>query len=221
VKAKINFATLALTSLVCLLPMILGAALYGDLPDTVAVHWNINGEADGFAPKYFAVFGIPLGLMLTNIILIVFVRNDPKRDNAAKAMRGIVEWIVPVVSIVVGPIVVFKAMGVNIPVVVIAFALVGVILIVFGNYMPKNKQNYTIGIKLPWTLNDTENWNKTHRMAGYLWIICGIVIIGTTFLPLQNTIRIVLLLTTLAVIIAVPVLYSFLMHLKSQNGRSE
>jgi uncharacterized membrane protein len=57
---------------------------------------------------------------------------------------------------------------------------VGMILIVIGNYMPKARQNYTIGIRLPWTLANEENWNRTHRIAGYLWLISGILVVALT-----------------------------------------
>ena len=51
----------------------------------------------------------------------------------------------------------------------------GLVFIIIGNYLPKCKQNYTVGIKLPWTLNSEENWNKTHRLAGYVFMLCGIM----------------------------------------------
>lgn len=59
--------------------------------------------------------------------------------------------------------------------------LVGAVFIIVGNYLPKNKQNYSVGIKLPWTLDDEENWNKTNRLSGYLFIISGFVFIVNVF----------------------------------------
>ena len=59
---------------------------------------------------------------------------------------------------------------------------VGMVLIAVGNYLPKARQNYTIGIKLPWTLANEENWNRTHRFAGYLWVVCGILMVALTLL---------------------------------------
>ena len=51
--------TRILTTLVCLLPLIAGAILYKDLPETMATHWNLQGEADGWSGRVFAVFGLP------------------------------------------------------------------------------------------------------------------------------------------------------------------
>ena len=83
-----------------------------------------------------------------------------------------------------------------------------VILIVVGNYLPKCRQNYTIGIKLPWTLADEENWDYTHRMAGKWWILGGVL----TFLAgFQSWVDPVYVSLTIIVIVAlIPAVASYL-----------
>lgn len=76
----------------------------------------------------------------------------------------------------------FHALDKAISITLVVPVLLGLLLIVVGNYLPKNRQNYTIGLKLPWTLDDPDNWNKTHRLAGYLYILAGLVLIGGAFL---------------------------------------
>ena len=71
----------------------------------------------------------------------------------------------------------FIAMGVPIPVDIIVMILLGLIILISGNYLPKCKQNYTGGIKLPWTLNNENNWNRTHHIAGCVWMIGGIILL--------------------------------------------
>ena len=93
--------------------------------------------------------------------------------------------------------------------------LLGVIFIVIGNYLPKCRQNYTIGIKLPWTLSDTENWDRTHRFAGKIWMLCGVLEIIVGFLPIAQfeivTIALILLAT-------IPVaVYSYLLYRKKMG----
>lgn len=88
----------------------------------------------------------------------------------------------------------------------VANILVGIVFIAVGNYLPKNKQNYTVGIKLPWTLDDEENWNKTNRLSGYLFVICGIIfIVNAFFLSILP-----LIITILAVVI--PAIYSYILY---------
>ena len=75
--------------------------------------------------------------------------------------------------------------------------------------MSKSHQNYTVGIKLPWTLNSEENWNRTHRLAGKLWIFAGILFIGNIFFQNWQ----IPFVVTIAVVI-IPMIYSFLLYKK-------
>jgi uncharacterized membrane protein len=88
---------------------------------------------------------------------------------------------------------------------------VGMILIVIGNYMPKARQNYTIGIRLPWTLANEENWNRTHRIAGYLWLISGILVVALTLCKVLNPGWMIVII---AVIVIAPFFYSFWLHVR-------
>ena len=47
----IKWKILVITSVVCLLPIIMGIAVWDKLPDTMAIHFNINNVADNFAPN--------------------------------------------------------------------------------------------------------------------------------------------------------------------------
>ena len=87
--------------------------------------------------------------------------------------------------------------------------VVGLVLAIVGNYLPKCKQNYTIGIKIPWTLNSEENWNRTHRFAGRLWVVCGLVLMFSGFFGGFWIFLGVVLLMVLA-----PFLYSYVLHRK-------
>jgi uncharacterized membrane protein len=65
--------------------------------------------------------------------------------------------------------------------VVTPFIAIGLLTLFFclGFAMPKIKQNYMIGIRLPWTLESEDNWNRTHAFAGKLWVrgsLAGIVL---------------------------------------------
>ena len=89
--------------------------------------------------------------------------------------------------------------------------MVGILFVVIGNYLPKTKQSYTMGIKLPWTLASEENWNRTHRLAGFLWVIGGILLILLTLLRLWNTWTFLLVIIPMSV---VPMIYSYLLYRK-------
>ena len=105
---------------------------------------------------------------------------------------------------------VFYGLDKEINVMVIVSLFVGFLLIVMGNYLPKTKRNYTVGIKLPWTLNSDENWRKTHRLGGYTFILGGLFFLISPFVENQY-----LILITIAIIFFIPMIYSFYLY---KNG---
>ena len=211
---KENRKTMILTCLLCLLPMALGLYFYKELPDQMPIHWNTAGEVDGYAPKTLAVFGFPVFFAALELLMFFVILNDPKKQNQSEIMRQLGFWSLPVVGMIVYPMTIFSGIGYDLPVTTIAMLLCGVILIVVGNYMPKAKQNYTVGIKLPWTLHDTENWNKTHRLAGFLWVIGGILFLVAAFLPGGA----ILTVAIAVVIVLIPTVYSYLLYRKKQKS---
>jgi uncharacterized membrane protein len=213
-----NRKMLLLTSLVCLLPLIMSLAVYDELPDQVAIHWDGSGQPDNFVSKALAAFGLPFLFLSINLFSKLSLFNDPKRANTSQMMQVVATWLPPLLSVVLIPITLMIALGHPIPVTVIAPALVGLILIIVGNYMPKSRQNYTLGLMLPWTLNDPDNWNKTHRMAGYLYILAGFVLIGTAFFfkgfqPVKGLGLVALIVIALAV---APRFYSYWLYKRSK-----
>ena len=120
------------------------------------------------------------------------------------------KWCIPVVSLVASTLTLAFALGYKVSISRITPVMVGVLLIALGNYLPKCKQNYTVGIKLPWTLNSEENWNRTHHLSGYLFILAGIVMTITAFIP--NAAFLTLPFILIAAII--PMIYSFVLFKK-------
>lgn len=155
--------TLIITSVIILLPMIAGVILWQWLPETMVTHFGVENEPNGWNSREFTVFGIPLILIALQWLCVLISYADPKSKNTEGKLLSIVLWIIPVISVFGGAIMYAFALDVQVDVGFLSVLLMGVIFVVIGNYLPKCKQNYTLGIKLPWTLADEENWNKTHR----------------------------------------------------------
>ena len=199
--------TLLITTLVLLLPMVAGAILWNKLPEQLPTHFDASGEADQFSGKGFAVFGIPALLILFQwMCAFGCLKFDPKAENLQDKVMRIVLWICPVISIVMSALVLGSGLGWRMPVEVIMPALIGVIVVIIGNLLPKCKQTWTLGIKLPWTLADEDNWNRTHRFAAPIWVVCGLVIIAAAFI---DGLRMWLIVGALAVIMIAPTVYSY------------
>ena len=204
-----NQKILILTSVVILLPILAGVILWNQLPEQIPSHWNAAGEIDGWSSKPFAVFGLPLILLAMHWLCIAGTFADPKRNNHSGKILHLVLWIIPVLNAVLSVLTYAAAMGKDVQMEVVMPVFIGLVLAIVGNYLPKCKQNYTIGIKIPWTLNSEENWNKTHRFAGRLWVVCGLVIMLTGFFGGFWIFLGVVLLMVLA-----PFIYSYVLHRK-------
>lgn len=213
-KTKSNPAVFIWSSVVCLLPIILSVVLYTDLPERIAIHWNGAGVPDNFVPKPLAAFGLPLLFLAVNLISKTLRGNDPNLANTSVVMQIFIDWIPPVLSLILVPVTLFIAMGANIPISFLVSVLLGGILLVCGNYLPKSRQNYTIGIKLPWTLKSADNWNKTHRMAGFLYMLGGVAILVGAFVFRQNAYWSIIV----AIVITIaPIFYSYRLYKRMGN----
>ena len=84
----------------------------------------------------------------------------------------------------------------------------GVLFVLIGNYLPKTKQSYTLGIRLPWTLASEENWNRTHRLGGVLWVLGGLYFIVMSFFPWN----LAAFLIPILLMALVPTVYSYLLY---------
>ena len=171
--------TIIITSAITLLPIIAGLILWDRLPAEIATHFGVNNQPNGYSSKAFAVFGLPLMILGIHLLCILATNADPKKHNISAKAVNIVFWIIPVLSLVVMSITYAYALGSKIKIGFIIIMLLGILFMLLGNYMPKTKQNYTFGIKIPWTLNDEENWNKTHRLAGKTMVFGGAIICAT------------------------------------------
>ena len=210
-----NKKKLMITSIVILVPILIGLLLWNKLPDQLPTHWNAQGEVDGWSSKAFAVFGLPIILFVMHWACVLGTSADPKKQNIEGKVLGIVLWICPIISLLVCTLSYGVALGMEFKVDKIVLALMGIVFIVIGNYLPKCKQSYTMGIKLPWTLNDEENWNRTHRMGGKLWVASGMILLLSMLLPTNA--MVVVVLAVIGVAVFVPTVYSYLLFREKEK----
>ncbi|WP_064579657.1 SdpI family protein [Streptobacillus moniliformis] len=180
----LNKRKILISILLCLLPIVYALLVYDKLPEMIPTHWNFSGEIDGYTSKKVFVFGMPIFFAVLNIFSIFMLEADPKKiENKNNFLFKNVLWIGPIFINIVVILVILASLGYNINMLMITKIFVGIFLIVVGNYIPKTRQNYTVGIRTPWTLNNEENWNKTHRFGGKILVISGIMTILSVFIP--------------------------------------
>ncbi len=211
---KDNKKLIVLTSMITLLPILIGLILWNRLPEQVPIHFNMQGEADGWSGKGMAVFGLPLICLGVHLICTFATAVEPRIENTAAKVLKIVYWIAPCTALFCALSVYGAALGMDIDVAMITEVLVGIAFVVVGNYLPKCRQNYVLGIKRPWTLADEENWNRTHRLAGRIWVPCGILFIINAFLNVGGIWTIFIMMFLLVI---VPTAYSAIIFYRKRK----
>ena len=203
---------LIVTSLIILFPIVVGLILWNRMPETLTTHWGIDGQADGYGSLPFAVFVPPLTLLAAHWLCFLVTAKDPRNQNRNWKPIRLVLWIMPVLSNICGAIMYALALGVHVSVSGIMVAAIGLMFVAIGNYLPKCRQNYTIGIKVPWTFASEENWNATHRFGGRVWMAGGVVVMLCALLPAGWNAGV--MVAGIVILAVAPILYSYLYYRK-------
>ena len=205
-KIKINKKLVLFTSILILLPSLVGCVFWNQLPEEIPTHFNLLGQADGYNHKMSAIFGLPTLMLLMHWLLLFIMIKDPKSSNISSKIQVLIYWIIPFVSCLVMIPIFGESLGYSMMSGLLAQIFMGVVMIVIGNYLPKTRRNYIIGIRLPWTLENDENWRKTHRLAGKIWVLGGLLLFLNSFVQLY--VYWVFFLTLFFVVI-IPSVYSY------------
>ena len=214
-----NKKLLILTSLLTLLPIPVGLALWSKFPETMAIHFGITGDADGFARPSVIVFVLPLIMLGVHWLCAFFTSLDNGNRNRNQKMFRIVLWSVPLIgNLSILGIYAFS-LGLEFSPVAWTMIPMGLLFAVMGNYMPKTRTNSTMGIKVYWTYTSEENWNATHRMAGKVWFLGGLMMLFAALIPAKYVLW--FFLAAAAVIVFVPILYSWQYYRKQLRQGDE
>jgi uncharacterized membrane protein len=162
-----------------------GLLLWNRLPDPMASHWNVNDQVDGYMPKFWGVFMVPLITLGMFLLFLVIPVIDPLKANIAQFRAAFNLFIVLIVAFLLyiyglslawnlrytG----FRMSGAMLP-------ALGLLFIFIGFMLRQAKRNFFIGIRTPWTLSSDMVWNETHRVGAILFMISGVLaLIGGLF----------------------------------------
>ena len=206
-------------SALILLPILVGLLLMDRLPEAFATHWGMDGQADGWSSRSFAIFVPPVIMLALFWVCVFFTGKDPgNQDGRNKKPFAMVLWIVPLLSNLCCGMMYALALGAKFSVTNLMLVVMGLLFLVIGNYMPKCQMNSTIGIKVSWTYTSEENWNATHRFAGRVWVICGGLMVLSALLPAKLGVAVMLI--GFIPMVASPMVYSWLYY-KKQLARGD
>lgn len=186
------------------------AWLYKGLPNPVPTHWNLAQQANGFTPKPWGAFLLPLITLGTYAVLRVLPAISPKgfRMEGFIAVYRLLAVVIVAFLFAVTVVALLKASGSAVDMARLVPMALGVLFLILGNYMGKLQKNFFIGIRTPWTLANDEVWSQTHRLGGKLFMAAGIFALAAGALGLPSA-------AVIAVLVAAalgPAVYSYILY---------
>ncbi len=168
--------------------IIAGPILYKKFPEQIATHWNWQGKPDGYSRRAFAAFFFP-ALSAAIYLLMTFIPMiDPKKERYADFSKAynVLRFSITALMIGIYAIISLVGLGLSLPVGKIMPIAIGFLFIILGNFLPKVKRNWFVGVRTPWTISSEEVWNKTHRVSGKIFVAAGLLFIIMAFLEQES-----------------------------------
>ena len=195
---------------IVLIPFIYLAFLWNSLPEKVPTHWNYKGEIDRWGEKYSLIGLLFLLPVLTYLLLLIIPKIDPKkRIDLMGGKYYQIKFILVLIMSLLTMFIIHLTKNESISNPNLIFALIGILIVVMGNYFKVIQPNYFLGIRTPWTLENKEVWKATHTFASKLWFIGGLVIV-LGGLILENDSFSVAFITLVILLAVVPMVYSYI-----------
>ncbi len=203
--------TIIVSMIVILVATIASVIVYPQLPEVAASHWDANGQVNGYMPRFWAAFLMPLMSIGLLFLLLAVPSIDPLKANIAKFRNyyNVFVLVIIVFMLIIHGITLVWNLGYN------QFNIgnaivpaVGLIFIFAGIMMAKAKRNFFIGIRTPWTLSNDTVWEETHKLGSKLFIGAGIVSFLSAFFG-EAGFWIMFIVMMIAAII--PIIYSYIL----------
>jgi uncharacterized membrane protein len=196
-----------------LVTFVVAAIVYPRVPDPMPTHWNAAGVPDGFGSRFVGVMLVPLMSVGLYLLFLVLPRIDPRQANYARFSDTyrffrtlIILYMVFVYAITL--MAVFQP-GYRMNSAWM-FGGIGFLFAALGNYLPRVRSNWFVGIRTPWTLSSEKVWRATHRLGGRVFVIGGIFIAVAGLLKPEWSVGVIL--AGSLVVAIVPIVYSYIVY---------
>lgn len=191
--------------------------VYGSLPDRIPTHWNFRGEVDGWSGRLWGAWLMPLVATGVWLLMPVLRKVDPRRKNYERfdATFILVINILVVFMAALHVLSLGSALGWPVDVTRSLMVMLGLMFITLGNYLPRIRSNWWLGIRTPWTLESESVWRATHRLAGFTFVGGGIIMVMAALLPVELSFTVGIAAAMVATM--VPVIYSFVAYQRERR----
>lgn len=200
------------SSIVILLPMLIGLFAKDLLPEEVVLHWGLDGMPDGWGNPLVFFLAVPPIMLAAHWLCLLVDTYFSRNQNQNKKLQNLMFWMMPVISLFVTATMVFAMSGEMPHVSALVCGLMGVLFLVIGNYLPKTTRNLTMGIKIKWAQSSDENWNATHRFGGKVFVTMGLL--SFALMPLKAVIALPMFFAVLLFGLGLIVNYSYCFYQK-------
>jgi uncharacterized membrane protein len=203
--------------------IIIGIIGFIVLPDTVPIHWGINGQANGYGPKWVNTFLFPLisigTYVLIRVLLVVGPRLGGRQATAANLQiaKVIIAGII-LFMLVIQLATIAQSLGAGFDITTVITLAISVLFIFIGNYLGKLRRNFWMGIRTPWTLTNSVVWERTHRLGGWLFVAVGLIGIVCSFIPSLRLWGVVVPILAVCVFLYI---YSYVIYQQETKGEDE
>jgi uncharacterized membrane protein len=202
--------------LIVLFMIVIWVYVYPMLPDIVPIHWGFDGKPDNMWSKLINVITFPIIAFILVILFAFLPKLDPKKENYDKfwktweVFQFSIIWLMLYVQIITSFVTLNPEYNIS------RFMLfwIWILFVILWNYMWKIRQNYFVGIKLPWTLANEENWNKTHRFWGKMFMLAGVLFILNAIFLWQV---VGVFIIAISLVLIAPIVYSYLIFRKMRK----
>lgn len=217
---KANILTEILPLALILLSGGLSLYFYQNFPEQVVTHWNIAGEPDGYSGKTFAAFFFPIFILIIYLVMLFIPNIDPHQNRYQEFSRvyHIIKALIITFLVLIYIYIGLAGLGLNIPINQIMPGSIGLLLMIFGYYLPKIKPNWFLGIRTPWTLSSENTWAKTHILGGKIFLVGGLLITTLSFIRLTDDLIIMMFFTAIIFMAIIPVVYSYWIYRQEKKS---
>ena len=202
---------------IVLLPFLYLMYVWNQLPEQVPLHYNLKGEVDRYGDKSELIM-IPILLpLLIYVIFLAVPYIDPKKQiqkmgNKYDTLKLILTTFMSALALFI----IYTAKNQTLTNPNIIFLIIGLLYLIFGNYLKAIKAKYFIGIRTPWTLESESIWKETHKLGGKVWFVGGLLVIICSLL-LNKELNAKVFLGITIIIVLIPIVYSYILYRKEKK----
>lgn len=193
------------------------------LPDTVPIHWGMNGQVNGYGPKWVNTFLLPLISIGIYVLIRGLIAAGPRLGGRQATAANL-----QVAKVIIAGIILFmlvlqlaiiaQSLGFGFDMTTVIMLAISVLFIFIGNYMGKMRRNFWMGIRTPWTLTNSVVWERTHRLGGWLFVAVGLIGIVCSFIP---SLRLWGIVVPILVVCVFLYIYSYVIYQQETKGEEE